>query len=95
MGLQSSRALHWLERLSNGGQGRAGRGEDKVQELTRYSLLGSFLSRVAVLCVPKSVYCLNSSHPRGLFAMKIRHLKAMGFHVILVREEMGMDCFLC
>lgn len=46
------------------------------------------LFRVAVLCVPKSVYCLNSSHPRGLFAVKIRHLKAMGFHVILVREKM-------
>lgn len=44
------------------------------------------MQRVAVLCVPKSVYCLNSSHPRGLFAMKIRHLKAMGFHVILIHN---------
>ncbi|XP_075807756.1 FAST kinase domain-containing protein 2, mitochondrial [Microtus pennsylvanicus] len=44
------------------------------------------MQRVAVLCVPKFVYCLNSSHPRGLFAMKIRHLKAMGFHVILIHN---------
>ncbi|KAL1770725.1 FAST kinase domain-containing protein 2 [Sigmodon hispidus] len=42
------------------------------------------MQRVALLCVPKSVYCLNSSHPRGLMAMKIRHLNAMGFHVILI-----------
>ncbi|CAO2624798.1 FAST kinase domain-containing protein 2, mitochondrial [Lemmus lemmus] len=44
------------------------------------------MQRVAVLCVPKSAYCLNSSHPRGLFAMKIRHLKAMGFHVVLIHN---------
>nr|XP_048315154.1 FAST kinase domain-containing protein 2, mitochondrial [Myodes glareolus] len=44
------------------------------------------MQRLAVLCVPKSVYCLNSRHPRGLFAMKIRHLKAMGFHVILIHN---------
>ncbi|KAL6068989.1 hypothetical protein STEG23_032105 [Scotinomys teguina] len=44
------------------------------------------IQRVAVLCVPKSVYCLNSSHPRGLLAMKIRHLNAMGFHVILIHN---------
>ncbi|XP_055472770.1 FAST kinase domain-containing protein 2, mitochondrial [Psammomys obesus] len=44
------------------------------------------MQRVAVLCVPKSVYCLNSQHPRGLFAMKIRHLNVMGFHVILINN---------
>lgn len=44
------------------------------------------MQRVAVLCVPKSVYCLNSSHPRGLLAMKIRHLNAMGFYVILIHN---------
>uniref|UniRef100_A0A2K6H0A4 FAST kinase domains 2 n=1 Tax=Propithecus coquereli TaxID=379532 RepID=A0A2K6H0A4_PROCO len=38
---------------------------------------------VAVLCVPRSIYCLGSSHPRGFFAMKMRHLNVMGFHVIL------------
>uniref|UniRef100_A0A8D2AW49 FAST kinase domains 2 n=1 Tax=Sciurus vulgaris TaxID=55149 RepID=A0A8D2AW49_SCIVU len=41
---------------------------------------------VAVLCVPKSVYCLDSNHPRGFFAVKMRHLNAMGFHVILVNN---------
>uniref|UniRef100_A0A8C6QDW7 FAST kinase domains 2 n=2 Tax=Nannospalax galili TaxID=1026970 RepID=A0A8C6QDW7_NANGA len=44
------------------------------------------MQRGAVLCVPKCVYCLNSSHPRGLFAVKMRHLNAMGFHVILVHN---------
>ncbi|XP_021053966.1 FAST kinase domain-containing protein 2, mitochondrial [Mus pahari] len=44
------------------------------------------MQRVAVLCVPKSVYCLNSHHPRGLMAMRIRHLNVMGFHVILIHN---------
>ncbi|KAB0407269.1 hypothetical protein E2I00_005792, partial [Balaenoptera physalus] len=42
--------------------------------------------RVAVLCVPRSTYCLDSTHPRGFLAMKMRHLKVMGFHVILVNN---------
>ncbi|XP_036714495.1 FAST kinase domain-containing protein 2, mitochondrial isoform X2 [Balaenoptera musculus] len=41
------------------------------------------IQRVAVLCVPRSTYCLDSTHPRGFLAMKMRHLKVMGFHVIL------------
>lgn len=45
-----------------------------------------FVFRVAVLCVPRSTYCLDSTHPRGFLAMKIRHLKGMGFYVILVRK---------
>lgn len=44
------------------------------------------MQRVAVLCVPKSAYCLNSNHLRGLMAMKIRHLNVMGFHVILIHN---------
>ncbi|XP_032210443.1 FAST kinase domain-containing protein 2, mitochondrial [Mustela erminea] len=42
------------------------------------------IQRVAVLCVPRSAYCLDLAHPRGFLAMKLRHLKIMGFHVILV-----------
>ncbi|XP_036110116.1 FAST kinase domain-containing protein 2, mitochondrial [Molossus molossus] len=42
--------------------------------------------RVAVLCVPRSTYCLDLTHPRGFLAMKVRHLKVMGFHVILVNN---------
>ncbi|CAH6791705.1 FAST kinase domain-containing protein 2, mitochondrial [Phodopus roborovskii] len=45
---------------------------------------GTNIQRVAVLCVPKSAYCLNSNHPRGLLAMKIRHLNTLGFYVILI-----------
>ncbi|XP_008515126.1 FAST kinase domain-containing protein 2, mitochondrial [Equus przewalskii] len=44
------------------------------------------IQRVAVLCVPRSAYCLGSTHPRGFLAMKMRHLKGMGFHVILVNN---------
>ncbi|XP_006182197.1 FAST kinase domain-containing protein 2, mitochondrial isoform X1 [Camelus dromedarius] len=44
------------------------------------------IQRVAVLCVPKSTYCLGSTHPRGFLAMKMRHLKVMGFHVILINN---------
>ncbi|XP_009181146.1 FAST kinase domain-containing protein 2, mitochondrial [Papio anubis] len=44
------------------------------------------IQRVAVLCVSRSAYCLGSSHPRGFLAMKMRHLNAMGFHVILVNN---------
>ncbi|XP_012580058.1 PREDICTED: FAST kinase domain-containing protein 2 isoform X1 [Condylura cristata] len=44
------------------------------------------IQRVAVLCVPRSVYCLDSTHPRGFFALKMRHLKVMGFRVILVNN---------
>ncbi|EGW02341.1 FAST kinase domain-containing protein 2, mitochondrial [Cricetulus griseus] len=47
---------------------------------------GTNMQRVAVLCVPKSAYCLDSNHPRGLLAMKIRHLNTMGFHVILINN---------
>ncbi|XP_036899390.1 FAST kinase domain-containing protein 2, mitochondrial [Sturnira hondurensis] len=44
------------------------------------------IQRLAVLCVPRSTYCLGLTHPRGFLAMKMRHLKAMGFHVILVNN---------
>nr|XP_025858064.1 FAST kinase domain-containing protein 2, mitochondrial [Vulpes vulpes] len=42
------------------------------------------IRRVAILCVPRSAYCLDLGHPKGFLAMKMRHLKIMGFHVILV-----------
>ncbi|XP_043852495.1 FAST kinase domain-containing protein 2, mitochondrial [Dromiciops gliroides] len=40
--------------------------------------------RVALLCVPRSAFCFGTTHPRGGLGMKMRHLKALGFHVILV-----------
>ncbi|ELW70803.1 FAST kinase domain-containing protein 2 [Tupaia chinensis] len=55
----------------------------KVAEVLS-SLLGG--EGVAVLCVPRSAYCLDLSHPRGSLAMKMRHLNVMGFHVILVNN---------
>ncbi|XP_054441734.1 FAST kinase domain-containing protein 2, mitochondrial [Pteronotus mesoamericanus] len=44
------------------------------------------VQRLAILSVPRSTYCLDLTHPRGFLAMKMRHLKTMGFHVILVNN---------
>lgn len=38
------------------------------------------------VAVPRSVYCLDANHSRGFFAVKMHHLNAMGFHVILVNK---------
>ncbi|XP_077175369.1 FAST kinase domain-containing protein 2, mitochondrial [Paroedura picta] len=40
--------------------------------------------RVAVLCAPMSAFCIGSRHPRGRLAMKTRHLRLLGCHVVLV-----------
>uniref|UniRef100_A0A8C5MQU9 RAP domain-containing protein n=1 Tax=Leptobrachium leishanense TaxID=445787 RepID=A0A8C5MQU9_9ANUR len=40
--------------------------------------------RVAVLCCKASYFALGSLHVLGEQAMKIRHLKALGYHVVLV-----------
>ncbi|XP_044526620.1 FAST kinase domain-containing protein 2, mitochondrial [Gracilinanus agilis] len=42
--------------------------------------------RVALVCVSRSAFCLGTTHPRGKLEMKMRHLKALGFHVILVNN---------
>ncbi|XP_051839651.1 FAST kinase domain-containing protein 2, mitochondrial [Antechinus flavipes] len=44
----------------------------------------SDILRVALVCVPRNAFCFGSTHPRGGLQMKMRHLKALGFHVILV-----------
>uniref|UniRef100_A0A8C0JBP7 FAST kinase domains 2 n=1 Tax=Chelonoidis abingdonii TaxID=106734 RepID=A0A8C0JBP7_CHEAB len=43
--------------------------------------------RVAILCSPLSAFCFGTRHPRGKLAMKMRHLKALGYHVILVHYQ--------
>lgn len=65
-----------------------------VISLVSTLILCIFIFRVAVLCVPRSTYCLDLTHPRGFLAMKMRHLKVMGFHVILVRKKTQMMCSL-
>ncbi|KAG7463980.1 hypothetical protein MATL_G00182380 [Megalops atlanticus] len=44
------------------------------------------VQRVAVLCPPGSCFCLGTHHPRGMLAMKLRHLRALGFSPVLVPE---------
>uniref|UniRef100_A0A8C3SLR8 FAST kinase domains 2 n=1 Tax=Chelydra serpentina TaxID=8475 RepID=A0A8C3SLR8_CHESE len=58
------------------------------------------VQRVAVLCALPSGFCFGTRHPRGKLAMKMRHLKALGYHVILVhyqefkklKEEEAIEC---
>ncbi|XP_060113141.1 FAST kinase domain-containing protein 2, mitochondrial [Heteronotia binoei] len=42
------------------------------------------IQRVAILCAPVSAFCMGSRHPRGRLAMKMRHLRLLGYRVVLV-----------
>ncbi|XP_053554625.1 FAST kinase domain-containing protein 2, mitochondrial [Bombina bombina] len=42
------------------------------------------VKRLAVLCCPITLFCLGTLHPLGKLAMKVRHIKALGYHVVLV-----------
>ncbi|XP_069790353.1 FAST kinase domain-containing protein 2, mitochondrial [Narcine bancroftii] len=44
------------------------------------------VQRVAVVCAPGSAFCLGTVHPRERLALKIRHLKVLGYHVLLISE---------
>ncbi|XP_028925158.1 FAST kinase domain-containing protein 2, mitochondrial isoform X2 [Ornithorhynchus anatinus] len=46
----------------------------------------SDVQRVALLCVPRSSFCLGTTHPRGILALKMRHIKSLGYHVIVVNN---------
>ncbi|XP_061841089.1 FAST kinase domain-containing protein 2, mitochondrial isoform X2 [Nerophis lumbriciformis] len=43
--------------------------------------------RIAVLCPGSSAFCFNSSTPRGLLALKLRHLKVLGYIPIMITEQ--------
>ncbi|XP_072304719.1 FAST kinase domain-containing protein 2, mitochondrial [Eucyclogobius newberryi] len=43
--------------------------------------------RRAVLCVGPSAFCFGTSHPRGPLALKLRHLKILGYLPLLVLEQ--------
>ncbi|KPP70939.1 FAST kinase domain-containing protein 2-like [Scleropages formosus] len=43
--------------------------------------------RLAVLNVSPSSFCLGTQHPRGKLALKLRHLKALGYSPILVSQS--------
>ncbi|XP_074857461.1 FAST kinase domain-containing protein 2, mitochondrial isoform X2 [Carettochelys insculpta] len=45
------------------------------------------VQRVAILCPSASAFCCGTRHPRGKLEMKMRHLKALGYHVILVHYQ--------
>uniref|UniRef100_A0A8C6SJ35 Uncharacterized protein n=1 Tax=Neogobius melanostomus TaxID=47308 RepID=A0A8C6SJ35_9GOBI len=39
---------------------------------------------VAVLCVPGSAFCFGTSRPRGTLALRLRHLRVLGYRPLLV-----------
>ncbi|XP_031707664.1 FAST kinase domain-containing protein 2, mitochondrial [Anarrhichthys ocellatus] len=43
--------------------------------------------RIAVICTPHSGFCHGTSNPRGPLAVKIRHLKILGYNPVLVTEQ--------
>ncbi|KAA8579842.1 FAST kinase domain-containing protein 2, mitochondrial [Etheostoma spectabile] len=43
--------------------------------------------RIAVICAPRSGFCYGTSNPRGHLAVKIRHLKLLGYDPVLVPEH--------
>ncbi|KAG7240999.1 hypothetical protein INR49_026029 [Caranx melampygus] len=43
--------------------------------------------RTAVICPPLSGFCYGTSNPRGSLAVKIRHLKMLGYRPVLVMER--------
>ncbi|XP_053899909.1 FAST kinase domain-containing protein 2, mitochondrial [Malaclemys terrapin pileata] len=45
------------------------------------------VQRVAILCASPSAFCFGTRHPQGKLAMKMRHLKKLGYHVILVHYQ--------
>lgn len=45
----------------------------------------SLFPRIAVMYAPQSGFCYGTSNPRGPLAVKIRHLKFLGYNSVLVR----------
>ncbi|XP_078100214.1 FAST kinase domain-containing protein 2, mitochondrial [Sander vitreus] len=43
--------------------------------------------RIAVICTPHSGFCYGTSNPIGHLAVKIRHLKILGYNPVLVRKQ--------
>ncbi|XP_040888039.1 FAST kinase domain-containing protein 2, mitochondrial [Toxotes jaculatrix] len=43
--------------------------------------------RVAVICTPLSGFCYGTSNPRGPLAVKIRHLRILGYNPVLVTGQ--------
>lgn len=61
-----------------------------IQILTFLKLTNIYVSRcprIAIICAPQSGFCFGTSNPRGPLALKIRHLKTLGFTPVLVRPS--------
>lgn len=51
------------------------------------SSLAESSQRIAVICAPRSGFCCGTSNPRGPLAVKIRHLKILGYSPVLVTQK--------
>ncbi|XP_010005680.1 PREDICTED: FAST kinase domain-containing protein 2 [Chaetura pelagica] len=51
------------------------------------NLADSSVQRLAFLFVPLSAFCVGTTHPLGMLAMKKRHLSNLGYHVILIQSK--------
>ncbi|XP_054479947.1 FAST kinase domain-containing protein 2, mitochondrial [Anoplopoma fimbria] len=43
--------------------------------------------RIAIICTQHSGFCYGTSNPRGPLAVKIRHLRILGYNPVLVTEQ--------
>ncbi|KAM6958421.1 FAST kinase domain-containing protein 2, mitochondrial [Tautogolabrus adspersus] len=43
--------------------------------------------RIAVICAPPSAICFGTSRPRGPLAVRIRHLRILGYDPVVVAEQ--------
>ncbi|KAL3045625.1 hypothetical protein OYC64_013812 [Pagothenia borchgrevinki] len=43
--------------------------------------------RIVVICPPHYSFCFGTSHPRGTLALKMRHLKTLGYDPVWVTEQ--------
>ncbi|XP_055082768.1 FAST kinase domain-containing protein 2, mitochondrial [Periophthalmus magnuspinnatus] len=55
--------------------------------LTKSESISEKRQRMAVLCVTPSAFCFGTSHPRGPLALKLRHLRIMGYLPLVVPEQ--------
>lgn len=62
--------------------------------VTSVDVLAVAHCRIALLSPHGNYFCRGSDHPRGLLAMKMRHLRLLGYEVILVSEnKMELWCY--
>uniref|UniRef100_A0A8B9KVU1 FAST kinase leucine-rich domain-containing protein n=1 Tax=Astyanax mexicanus TaxID=7994 RepID=A0A8B9KVU1_ASTMX len=60
--------------------------KDILSSPEEHSVTSQNSRRIAVLCVRSHAFCFGTTHPRSMLAMKIRHLKLLGYEPCLVGD---------